>query len=904
MPVDPVCGMEVNKEDAAATVEHCGRTYFFCNVSCKDKFEMNPEKYLKAGKSGEKESCPVPEPGEKHSSDAENEESGGACATSTLALSGMNCASCASNIEKALRKTPGVASASVSFPAERARVEYDPRSVSESDLVTTVENVGYGAKPAEEEGASGTATGTLSLSGMSCASCAGNIEKALGKTPGVISASVNFPAERAKVSYDSNAASISDLIDAVSRAGYEAEIFPDEGGGEGEEKEVELLASRRNMILAWALTLPMMTIMIAHMFFAVSVPAYNLVMVVLALGVITLSGRETFKSATRSMLHLAPNMDALIALGTAAAFLTGPLAALGLGIDNYSGVAAMILAFHLVGRYIEALTRGRASKAIRQIMEMGAKSARVIRDGEEVEVPIGEVQKGDIMVVRPGEKIPADGVVTEGRSSVDESMATGESIPAVREEGDEVIGATVNQDGILKVKATKVGKDSFLSQVVELVREAQATKVPVQAFADRVTGYFVPAVISISIITFIMWAVFPAQFQFVAAWASGFLPWVDPDLGRFSLAVFAAVAVMVIACPCALGLATPTALMAGSGRGAQNGILIRSGEAIELMKEVKTIVFDKTGTLTRGEPVVTDLVPLKGASKRDLLYRAATLENNSEHPLARAVVAKAEEEGIEIGESSDFRAVTGRGIVGSADDQRIAVGTRALMEEEEIDYSAAEKTITELEENARTTMIVAVGGEVIGTLGLADTLKSGSADAVKELKDMGFEIVMMSGDNLRTARAIAGQAGIEKVIAGVMPDQKASEIKQIQAETGPVAMVGDGINDAPALAQADVGIALGTGTDVAIESGDITLVRGELGAVVSAVKLSRATFRKIKQNLFWAFFYNVVAIPTAMLGLLHPVMAPIAMALSSITVVSNSIRLQWEDIRSGPPDGK
>ncbi len=752
-----------------------------------------------------------------------------------------------------------------------------------------------------DNGEGGAATSTLALSGMSCASCARNIEKALSRTPGVVSASVNFPAERASVRYDPGAVSVSDLIQAVEGAGYKAEMASDETGGEDEKKDAELASARRTMIIAWAITLPMMAIMIAHMFSAVSVPAYNLVMLTLALGVITLSGRETFASAAKSMMLLSPNMDALIALGTAAAFMTGPLAALGLGIDNYSGVAAMILAFHLGGRYIEALARGRAGKAIRQLMEMGAKSARVIREGQEVEVPISEVVKGDKMVVRPGEKIPADGVVIEGRSSVDESMTTGESLPAVREEGDEVIGGTVNQDGILKIEATKVGEESFLSQVVELVRDAQATKVPVQAFADRVTGYFVPAVICISIITFLMWAVFPDIFQSVAAWSSGFLPWVNPDLGRFSLAVFAAVAVMVIACPCALGLATPTALMAGSGRGAQNGILIRSGEAIELMKGVKTIVFDKTGTLTRGEPVVTDLVPLGERDERDLLYWAATLEQNSEHPLARAVVARADEESVKIGKSSDFRAVTGRGILGIVDDRQAAVGTRALMDEEGIDYSAAEGTVAELEENARTTMLVAVGGEVIGTLGLADTLKPGSAEAVKELKKMGFDIVMISGDNPRTANAIAGQAGIDSVLAGVMPDEKAAEIKRIQAESGAVAMVGDGINDAPALAQADVGIALGTGTDVAIESGDITLVHGELGAVVSAVKLSRATFRTIKQNLFWAFFYNVLAIPTAMLGLLHPVMAPIAMALSSITVVSNSVRLQSADIRPGRP---
>lgn len=736
----------------------------------------------------------------------------------------------------------------------------------------------------------------LALSGMSCASCAANVEKALQKTPGVASASVNFPAERARVQYDAGTVSVGQLIKSVSQAGYEAEVWSDEDSAEGDDSDAEIAIARRRMLLAWSITAPMMAVMIAHMFFAVPVPAYHPLMVALAVGVIVLSGRHTFASAAKSLIRLAPNMDALIALGTAAALSTGFLAALDWGLDNYAGVAAMILAFHLSGRYIEAVAKGRAGKAIRELMELGAKSARVLRDGEEVEVPIGELRKGDIMVVRPGEKIPADGEVTEGRSSVDESMATGESIPVLREQGDEVIGATVNQDGMLKVTATRVGKDSFLSQVVELVREAQASKVPVQAFADRVTAFFVPVIIALSVLTFAAWMVFAEPLQSVAAWASGFLPWVDPTLGSVSLALFAAVAVLVIACPCALGLATPTALMAGSGRGAQNGILIRSGEAIETMKDVRTIVFDKTGTLTRGEPEVTDVVPLGDASARDVLSWAASLENSSEHPLARAVVAKANENGAEIQKSTDFRAVTGRGITGTVNGHPVAVGTRALMDQEGIECASADEAAAELEQKARTTMLIAADGNVVGILGLADTLKPGSVNAVKELRSMGFEVVMISGDNQRTAAAIGEQAGIDRVLAGVMPDRKAEEIKRIQAETGAVAMVGDGINDAPALAQADVGFALGTGTDVAIESGDITLVRGELGAVVSAVKLSQATFRTIKQNLFWAFFYNVIAVPLAMLGFLHPVIAPIAMALSSITVVTNSVRLQSADI--------
>ncbi len=743
-----------------------------------------------------------------------------------------------------------------------------------------------------------TVTGTLLLSGMTCANCARTIEKTLSTTPGVVSAAVNFATEQARVVYEPDALTVNQLVDSVKSAGYSAEPLPVEGDREPErDRTAEAVeAARKKMIVSWSIMLPMMAVMIAHMFFGVHVPFYHWVMVLFAIGVLTFSGKETFVSGLTSIKRRAANMDALIALGTAAAFTTGPLAALGFEIDNYSGVSAMILAFHLAGRYIETLARGRASKAIRELMELGAKTARVLKDDEEVEVPIWQVQPDDILIVRPGEKIPADGVVVDGNSAVDESMVTGESIPATRQTGDEVIGATVNQEGVLKIRTTRVGKDTFLSQIVELVREAQSTKVPVQAFADRVTSYFVPTVIILSVATFLSWLLFHTQLQVVAAWAGAWLPWVDPGLGRVTLAVFAAVAVMVIACPCALGLATPTALMVSSGVGAKNGILIRSGEAIELMKDVRTIVFDKTGTLTLGKPMVTDVKPLGGADAATLLMYAGSLENNSEHPLARAVVSKAREDGATIKDATDFRAVSGRGITGLIDGKRVAIGTRALMDAQQIDHSDAHDIVMNLEENAKSTMLLAVDGKILGVLGLADTLKPGSRDAVKTLRAMGFKIMMISGDNERTARAIADLAGIDDVLAGVMPERKAEEIKRLQRRTGLVAMVGDGINDAPALAQANVGIALGTGTDVAIESSDITLVRGQLQAVVSAVKLSRATFRKIKQNLFWAFFYNLIAVPTAMLGLLHPVMAPIAMALSSITVVSNSVLLQRTDI--------
>jgi Cu+-exporting ATPase len=627
---------------------------------------------------------------------------------------------------------------------------------------------------------------------------------------------------------------------------------------------------------------------------------YQWAVVLLAVPVLGVAGFRTYRGAVKGLLHLSPNMDVLIMLGSGAAFGTGPLHLIWPGqVFNYAGVGAMIMAFHLTGRYVEAKARGRASQAIRKLVELGAKSARVLRDGEEVDTPVDQVEVGDVMVVRPGEKVPTDGVVVDGRSSVDESMATGESIPVAKKEGDEVIGATVNQQGLLRVRATKVGEETFLSQVTRMVQEAQGSTVPVQAFADRVTAYFVPAVIGLSLLTFVLWLALHGPLSQFAALASTVLPWVNPDLSALSLAVFAGVAVMVIACPCALGLATPTALMVGSGMGAQNGILIRSGEAIQVMKDVRVIVFDKTGTITKGRPEVTDVVPVEGAAGSDVLHWAASLEGSSEHPLARAVLARAEEDGVQRAGAEDFEAVAGKGIRGRVGGRAVLVGTRALLDDEGVPHEGAEGVLQALEQGAKTTMLVAVDGKVLGIIAIADTLKEGSAEAIARLKEMGFGVAMITGDNERTARAIAAQVGIERVLAGVLPDRKAAEIRRLQEEVGPVAMVGDGINDAPALARADVGIALGTGTDIAIESADITLVRGELGAVVSAVKLSRATFRKIKQNLFWAFGYNVVAIPAAMLGLLHPVIAEVCMAFSSVSVVSNSNLLQRADISPG-----
>jgi Cu+-exporting ATPase len=626
-------------------------------------------------------------------------------------------------------------------------------------------------------------------------------------------------------------------------------------------------------------------------------------MLLLAAPILFWVGRQTYVAAWNSSVHGAPNMDALIALGTGASFLTGILTFF-LPVPSYAGVSGMIMTFHLTGRYVEASAKGRASQAIRKLLELGAKSAQILIDGVEREVPIEQVQVGDVMVIRPGEQVPTDGVVLEGESAVDESMATGESMPVNRGPGDEVIGATINQDGLLRVRATRVGKDTFLAQVIRLVEEAQGSKVPIQAFADRVTAVFVPIVLGVALLTFVGWFLFPAALRPVAQWASGFLPWVNPNLNTFTLALITTVSVLVIACPCALGLATPTALMVGSGIGAENGILIRSGEAIQAMRDVRVIVFDKTGTLTKGKPEVTDQAPKGGSSAKDLLWWAASVEVGSEHPLGRAIARHAQEEGLALGQLTDFGAVRGRGVLGTVDGKSVLVGSRSLLEDEGISTAEMEDEMRRLEHEGKTAMLVAVGGELLGVLAVADTVKDDAVEAIRELKALGLETAMITGDNERTANAIARQVGIDRVLAEVLPEEKLVEVQRLQATLAGsaerarlVAMVGDGINDAPALTQADVGIAIGTGTDIAIEAADITLVRGDLGGVISAIKLSRATFAKVMQGLFWAFFYNVIMIPLAVLGMMHPVLAEIAMATSSITVVTNANLLRRVDIR-------
>lgn len=720
----------------------------------------------------------------------------------------------------------------------------------------------------------------MKISGMSCASCSAAVERALSKLDGVEFANVNLATEVATVKFDPAKVNRELLEKAVHNSGYD---IASEKSKDSDLEEYEI--AKEKMMRAWMFTIPIALWMLPEMLMGKMYPnetIFHLGMILLAIPVLFIIGRQTYSSAFRSLTHGSANMDVLIALGTGTAFITGPMRFV-FPIASFAGVSAMIMSFHLTGRYIESKAKGRASQAIKKLLELGAKTAIVLRDEVEFLIPIEEVEIGDVLIVKPGSKIPTDGEVVFGTSSIDESMATGESMPVRKNVGDLVLGATLNQIGLLRIEATKIGKDTFLSQIIRMVEEAQGSKIPIQEFADKVTGIFVPVVLLLALLTFAGWLIFAEQLQLLVLWASNFLPWVTPGLGVVTQAVFAAVAVLVIACPCALGLATPTALMVGSGIGAERGILIRKGEAIQTMKQVKLIAFDKTGTITKGEPEVTDVIPL-GVTEEELLIITASLEAGSEHPLANAVLKKAA--GLKLQPITQMKSAIGLGIVGKIAGKDIFVGNRKLFNSSKLD--AYETKIMALEAEAKTVVIVGSGGEIIGLLAIADTIKDDSISAIAAMHRMGLKTVMLTGDNKSTANAIAKLVGIDYVVAEVLPETKVNEIIKLQKKFGIVAMVGDGINDAPALKQANVGIAIGTGTDIAIESADITLVQGNLSAVITAINLSKETFKKIKQNLFWAFAYNIIAIPIAILGLLHPVIAEIAMATSSITVVTNA----------------
>jgi len=800
----------------------------------------------------------------------------------TLPITGMTCANCAFTVERSLKKAAGVSKAAVNFATEQATVIFDPALLKPAALVQRVKDAGYGIVTAKVE---------LPITGMTCANCAATVERALNqKVDGVVQANVNFATERASVEYIPGVASVAAMIRAIEEAGYgvvQAAAQEHIEDVEAQARQAEVADQTRKFWVGVAFALPLFLLSMARDFGLLGAwahaPWVNWLFLALATPVQFYTGWDYYVGSYHALRNRAANMDVLVAMGSSVAYLYSLVVLLfpAEGQHVYFETAAVIITLIKLGKLLEARAKGKTGEAIRKLMGLRPKTAHVVRDGAEVDVPIEEVHVGDLVVVRPGERIPVDGVVFEGHSAVDESMLTGEPLPVDKRPGDEIIGATINKQGLLKFEATRVGAETALAQIIRLVQEAQGSKAPIQRLADRVAGVFVPAVMLIALSTFVVW------------WTVG---------GDFTVAMIRLVAVLVISCPCALGLATPTSIMVGTGKGAELGILFKNSEALETAHRLQAIVLDKTGTITRGEPSVTDVVVSN--SRFALLRLAASAERGSEHPLGQAIVAEAEARGLALADPQDFEALPGKGIRAQVEGHAVLVGKPEWLEAENVPLGNLTAEVERLQAEAKTAVAVAVNGEAVGILGVADTLKEGSVEAVAQLQWLGLEVVMLTGDNRRTAEAIAAQAGIGHVIAEVLPADKAAQVKRLQSEDRLVGMVGDGINDAPALAQADVGIALGTGTDVAMETAGVTLMRGDLRAVGQALALSRATMRTIKQNLFWAFFYNAILIPVAagvlyplpwvpdILRQLHPVLAAFAMAFSSITVVSNSLRLR------------
>jgi Cu+-exporting ATPase len=740
---------------------------------------------------------------------------------------------------------------------------------------------------------------TLKLRGMSCASCAGNIEEAIRSVPGVEACNVNFGAEQASVSYDPSQTDVAAIQGAVDAAGYSAVPMQDDVLAPEDDAEQQARQSENQDLTrkVWVSGIISAVLAIGSLPAMTGLPIPFIPMwlhhpwlqLVLTAPVLFWAGRSFYINAWKALKRHTATMDTLVAIGTGAAYLYSLFPTFfpqwfisqGLKPDVYFEAASIIIALLLLGRLLENRAKGQTSEAIRKLMGLQAKTARVIRNGREVDIPIAEVVLGDVILVRPGEKIPVDGEIVEGSSTIDEAMVTGESVSVKKQPGDEVIGATINKTGSFKFRATRVGKDTFLAQIVKLVQQAQGSKAPIQRLADRVTGWFVPVVIAIAIATFIIWY---------------------NVMGNVTMALITTVGVLIIACPCALGLATPTSIMVGTGKGAENGILIKGADSLELAHKLQTIVLDKTGTITQGKPTVTDFVTVNGTANSNelkLLRLAASVERNSEHPLAEAVVQYAESQGVELTDSREFEAIAGSGVQGYVSNQWVQIGTHRWMNELGIDTSSLQQHWDRLEYLGKTVIWIAVNGKVEAIMGIADAVKPSSLVAIRTLQKMGLEVVMLTGDNRRTAEVIAREVGIQRVCAEVRPDQKAATVETLQSEGKIVAMVGDGINDAPALAQADVGMAIGTGTDVAIAASDITLISGDLQGIVTAIQLSRATIRNIKQNLFFAFIYNVAGIPIAagilfpFFGwLLSPIIAGAAMAFSSVSVVTNALRLR------------
>lgn len=808
-------------------------------------------------------------------------------ANKVLKIEGMTCASCAKAVERATKKLKGVTESNVNFATEKLNISFDETKISVADIQETVKKAGYKA-------ITDSTNKILKIEGMTCASCAKAVERATRKLNGVTEANVNYATEKLSISYEPSKIKVSDIKKAIEKAGYKAIEEETTVDTDKERKEKEMKLLWRKFIISTIFAVPLLYVSMGHM---VGLPlpdfinpninpiAFALTQLLLTLPVI-IAGNRFYTVGFKALFKRSPNMDSLIAIGTSAAVLYGVFATVKIfgghheyAHDLYFESAAVIITLITLGKYLEAVSKGKTSEAIKKLMGLAPKTAIVIRSGKEVEITIEEVEVGDVIVVKPGEKMPVDGEVVEGTTSVDESMLTGESIPVEKNVGDKIIGASINKNGNIKYKATKVGKDTALAQIIKLVEDAQGSKAPIAKLADVISGYFVPIVITLAVISGLAWYFIGGESEI------------------FSLTIF--ISVLVIACPCALGLATPTAIMVGTGKGAEHGVLIKSGAALETAHKIKTIVFDKTGTITEGKPKVTDVVVTNGIKENDLLQLAASAEKGSEHPLGEAIVKGAEEKGLEFKKIDFFKAIPGHGIEVKIDGKDILLGNRKLMVESKISLENLEATSHKLAGEGKTPMYIAINNKMAGIIAVADTVKENSKKAIEKLHQMGIEVAMITGDNKRTAEAIAKQVGIDRVLAEVLPQDKANEVKKLQAEGKKVAMVGDGINDAPALAQADIGIAIGSGTDVAMESADIVLMRSDLMDVPTAIQLSKNTIKNIKENLFWAFGYNTLGIPIAM-GVLHifggpllnPMIAGAAMSLSSVSVLMNALRLK------------
>ncbi|WP_275440314.1 heavy metal translocating P-type ATPase [Paenibacillus sp. ACRRY] len=821
-------------------------------------------------------------------------------AQTTLQITGMTCAACSTRIEKGLSRMEGVQQASVNLAIEQASVTYDPKAVSVNALRDKVKALGYGTV---------TESIDLDITGMTCAACSARIEKGLSRLPGVSLANVNLALETGHVEFAAGALKPSDITAKIKQLGYGAELQQTQEETSS-VRERELQRKKWKWMISALLSVPLLWAMVGHFSFTSWIWVPDLFMnpwfqLVLAAPVQFVIGWQFYVGAYKALRNGSANMDVLVALGTSAAFFYSLYLTLASGmipstttmdhggmgtiagatmpsVELYYETSAILITLILLGKWFEAVAKGRSSQAIKSLIELAPREARVIRDGQEVVVPAAYVAVGDIVLVRPGDSIPVDGVVEEGQSSVDESMLSGESLPVDKKPGDEVTGATLNKNGALRLRATRVGSDTALSQIIKVVEQAQGSKAPIQRIADVISGIFVPIVVGIAALTFLIWYLFASP-------------------GDFAGSLEKAIAVLVIACPCALGLATPTSVMAGSGRAAEYGILFKGGEHLESAQQIQTVVLDKTGTVTQGKPVLTDVITAPNWSEAELLQRVGAAEHSSEHPLAEAIVAGIRDKGIVFSQSEQFENIPGYGVRARIQGQEILVGTRRLLADAHVEVPEATiRQMNELEEAGRTAMLIAVDSRWAGIIAVADTIKDTSREAIQRLQAMNIDVIMITGDNERTARAVAEQAGIHHVLAEVLPEGKAAEVKKLQDSGLKVAMVGDGINDAPALATADIGMAIGTGTDVAMEAADITLMRGDLNSIADAIEMSRRTMGNIKQNLFWALGYNVIGIPIAAVGFLAPWLAGAAMAFSSVSVVLNSLRLQRLKLERNP----